>query len=311
MTIRFASQTPEEHEAETGIKSKEARKYIFNCLDDMGQVNVPNELEGGELIAEKTDRREFIELLKRMLTMDQERRITPAEALQHAFVTLQHLLDFPHCPNVKASMQMMEVCRRPSGAAGAYPSAVGVGVGVTQPPQTIPPSLMSNYVHSTNGSVTLTFNNQLNQVSPRRRRRRRPLSKAERSRAAGPVTFFLSLQTNRSGRGYGGNPREEAAAAAAAAFPPQLVPSILCPPAVAYQGLASPGKHLTVLTQQPQLQLQSSLLSQQASGLSLCFVGGFWPALVHSTSFLGLLYFLVGRTWMLFAVSSSFTTFSN
>lgn len=65
------SQTPEEHEVETGIKSKEARKYIFNCLDDIGQVNVPTDLEGGELLAEKADRREFIDLLKRMLTMDQ------------------------------------------------------------------------------------------------------------------------------------------------------------------------------------------------------------------------------------------------
>jgi len=60
----------EEHEAETGIKSKEARKYIFNCLDDIGQVNVPTDLEGGELLAEKADRREFIDLLKRMLSMD-------------------------------------------------------------------------------------------------------------------------------------------------------------------------------------------------------------------------------------------------
>lgn len=33
-------QTPAEHEMEMGIKSKEARKYIFNCLDDMMQVCV-------------------------------------------------------------------------------------------------------------------------------------------------------------------------------------------------------------------------------------------------------------------------------
>ncbi|XP_054261032.1 homeodomain-interacting protein kinase 2 isoform X2 [Macrosteles quadrilineatus] len=106
-------KTPEEHEAETGIKSKEARKYIFNCLDDIGQVNVPTDIEGGELLAEKADRREFIDLLKRMLTMDQvERRITPGEALNHAFVTLAHLVDYAHCNNVKASVQMMEVCRR-------------------------------------------------------------------------------------------------------------------------------------------------------------------------------------------------------
>ncbi|KOB71090.1 Homeodomain-interacting protein kinase 2 [Operophtera brumata] len=43
-----------------------------------------------------------------MLTMDQERRITPGEALNHAFVTLAHLVDYAHCNNVKASVQMME-----------------------------------------------------------------------------------------------------------------------------------------------------------------------------------------------------------
>lgn len=33
-------KTPEEHELETKVKSKEARKYIFNCLEDMAQVRV-------------------------------------------------------------------------------------------------------------------------------------------------------------------------------------------------------------------------------------------------------------------------------
>jgi len=106
-------KSPEEHEAETNIKSKEARKYIFNCLDDMAQVNVPTNLEGGELQAEKIDRREFIDLLKRMLTLDQERRITPGEALNHHFVTCSHLIhEFGHCDNVKSSLQMMQVADR-------------------------------------------------------------------------------------------------------------------------------------------------------------------------------------------------------
>lgn len=39
----------------------------------VAQVNVPTDLEGGQLLAEKADRREFIDLLKRMLTMDQVR----------------------------------------------------------------------------------------------------------------------------------------------------------------------------------------------------------------------------------------------
>ena len=61
--------------------------------------------------------------------------------------------------NNNVVLQMMEVCRRP---APPYPAA-----GVSQA-QALPPSLMPNYVHSTNGSVTLTFNNQItNQVCRR------------------------------------------------------------------------------------------------------------------------------------------------
>ncbi|PRD30117.1 UNVERIFIED_CONTAM: Hipk2 [Trichonephila clavipes] len=105
-------KTPEEHEAETNVKSKEARKYIFNCLDDMAQVNVPNDLDGGELAAEKIDRREFIDLLKRMLTLDQDRRITPSEALNHNFANMSHLLDYGHCENVKEAVRLNEACKR-------------------------------------------------------------------------------------------------------------------------------------------------------------------------------------------------------
>merc|ERR1740129_1145590 len=116
------------------IKSKAARKYIFNCLEDMGQVNVPTDLERGELLAEKVDRREFIDLLKRMLTMDQERRITPSEALNHPFVSLAHMADYAHCSNVKASAHMMEICKRsvvqaPSHAAATLMAAAGVRSG--------------------------------------------------------------------------------------------------------------------------------------------------------------------------------------
>lgn len=53
-------------------------------------------LEGSDLLAEKADRREFVGLLKKMLLIDAEERIAPAEALSHPFVTMQHLLDFPH-----------------------------------------------------------------------------------------------------------------------------------------------------------------------------------------------------------------------
>lgn len=77
----------------------------------MAQINLPLNLVGSELLAEKADRREFVDLLKRMLVLDQEHRITPYEALNHNFVTLNHLADYAHCSIVKQSVQMMKVCR--------------------------------------------------------------------------------------------------------------------------------------------------------------------------------------------------------
>ncbi|KAH1022033.1 hypothetical protein HUJ04_011502 [Dendroctonus ponderosae] len=46
-------KAPAEHEAETGIKSKEARRYIFDCLEDIGQINVSTGLEGEQLLEKK------------------------------------------------------------------------------------------------------------------------------------------------------------------------------------------------------------------------------------------------------------------
>jgi homeodomain interacting protein kinase len=226
-------KTPEEHEAETGIKSKEARKYIFNCLDDIGQVNVPTDLEGGQLLAEKVDRKEFIDLLKRMLTMDQERRTTPGEALNHPFVRLAHLVDYAHCNNVKASVQMMEVCRRNdynSTASGSH----------HQPTQQA--ASLVNFVPGSNGNVTFTINNQLtNQVQ-----------RLVRDRSG-----YDNLYQIYNGRTVG---RQYATSSRADPFQHQLVSSILCP--AGYQGMGgSPAKHVTVV-QQPPLQIQQPILSQ-------------------------------------------------
>ncbi|XP_072277988.1 homeodomain-interacting protein kinase 3 isoform X2 [Pyxicephalus adspersus] len=108
-------KTLEEHETETGMKSKEARKYIFNSLDDIVHVNMVMDLDGSDLVAEKADRREFVGLLKKMLMIDAEARISPAETLNHSFVTMKHLLDFPHSNHVKSCFHIMDVCKsRPS-----------------------------------------------------------------------------------------------------------------------------------------------------------------------------------------------------
>lgn len=70
----------------------------FGCNPDLVsplQVNMTN-LEGTDILAEKADRREFIDLLKKMLTLDADKRITPMKTLNHPFVTMTHLLHFPH-----------------------------------------------------------------------------------------------------------------------------------------------------------------------------------------------------------------------
>ncbi|XP_005108053.1 homeodomain-interacting protein kinase 2 [Aplysia californica] len=145
-------KSPEEHEHETKIKSKEARKYIFNCLEDIGQVrrrdiNVPTDMEGSELLVEKMDRQDFVDLLKKMLTLDQERRITPREAIVHKFVSLDRLKDYPHTIIYKASLNAMDIAyKRPHRLMESNCSSVMHGV-----------------VPSSSGNFTLTFNN--NQIN--------------------------------------------------------------------------------------------------------------------------------------------------
>ncbi|XP_076597212.1 homeodomain-interacting protein kinase 1 isoform X3 [Chaetodon auriga] len=138
-------KTPAEHEAEMGIKSKEARKYIFNCLDDMMQVNMTN-LEGTDILAEKADRREFIDLLKKMLTLDADKRITPMKTLNHPFVTMTHLLHFPHSSHVKSCFQNMDICKR---RCTAFENGKNM--------------FASNNTPSAAANLTVTFSSQLNQ----------------------------------------------------------------------------------------------------------------------------------------------------
>lgn len=158
-------KSPEENFAEAGFKSKEARKYIFNCLDDMAQVNVSSELEGGELLAEKADRKEFIDLLKRMLTLDQDKRISPGEALNHNFITLNHLIDYGHCSNVKQSVQTMEVCKRSRYSNRNYNSTTQCSSDALYNNNSNEHTTSANALINNSSSVTLAFNNLQNQLA--------------------------------------------------------------------------------------------------------------------------------------------------
>lgn len=65
--------------------------------------------------------------------------------MNHSFVTLAHLAEYAHCSNVKASVQMMEVCRR------------GNNTFVSASNQGPPASLVANLVPSSAANVTLAF----------------------------------------------------------------------------------------------------------------------------------------------------------
>ncbi|KAM7413990.1 hypothetical protein PAMA_019012 [Pampus argenteus] len=110
-------KTTEEHEKETGLKSKEARKYIFSCLHDIAHVNLVLTPDNSDMQAEKADRREFVSLLKSMLLIDAEDRTVPASVLNHPFLTMTHLLDYPHSNHVQSSFRIMDMCHsRPTNA---------------------------------------------------------------------------------------------------------------------------------------------------------------------------------------------------
>ncbi|KAM4676186.1 homeodomain-interacting protein kinase 2 isoform 2-T2 [Discoglossus pictus] len=227
---------PDDHETETGIKSKEARKYIFNCLDDMAQVNMASDLEGSDMLVEKADRREFIDLLKKMLTIDADKRITPIETLNHPFVTMTHLLDFPHSSHVKSCFQNMEICKR---RVNMYDT-----VNHSKTP------FITHVAPSTSTNLTMTFSNQLNTVH----------SQSSAASLAAVAQRSMPLQTG--------------AAQICARPDPFQQALIVCPPA--FQGLqTSPSKHggysvrmenaVPLVTQAAgaqALQIQSGLLTQ-------------------------------------------------
>uniref|UniRef100_A0A665W785 non-specific serine/threonine protein kinase n=1 Tax=Echeneis naucrates TaxID=173247 RepID=A0A665W785_ECHNA len=282
-------KTPEDHEGETGIKSKEARKYIFNCLDDMAQVNMTSDLEGSDMLAEKADRREFIDLLTKMLTIDADKRITPIETLNHPFVTMSHLLDFPHSTHVKSCFQNMEICKR---RVNMYDT-----VNQSKTP------FITHVAPSTSTNLTMTFNNQLNtatNLAPSSTTNNATLSFASpdvsilnyQSALYQPSAASMAAVAQRS------MPLQPGAPQLCAARPdPFQQALIVCPPG--FQGLqASPSKHTSysvrmenavpIVTQAPgaqPLQIQPGLLTQQAwpSGTQQILLPPAWQQLTHTS----------------------------
>ena len=80
-------QSPHQVKAESGIISKETRKYIFTSLSDLMRFGSHD----NHSVVYKLDCEQFVKLLAKMLTFDPASRSYPSQALQSPFVTMQHL----------------------------------------------------------------------------------------------------------------------------------------------------------------------------------------------------------------------------
>lgn len=63
-------KTPREYLRQYGEWPKDTRKHIFNCVEDIIQLNFPF-LATRDRLAENADRKQFIDLVKRLLLLDQ------------------------------------------------------------------------------------------------------------------------------------------------------------------------------------------------------------------------------------------------
>uniref|UniRef100_A0A3Q2PIY1 Protein kinase domain-containing protein n=1 Tax=Fundulus heteroclitus TaxID=8078 RepID=A0A3Q2PIY1_FUNHE len=92
------------------LKKAKDVKHFFTKLvgssDRMFRLNTPPENSLG-----------FISLLKRMLLVDSNVRITPTEALAHCFITMKHLSDERYSPNVPSAWKMATGCQLRAFAA--------------------------------------------------------------------------------------------------------------------------------------------------------------------------------------------------
>ncbi|XP_006871479.1 PREDICTED: homeodomain-interacting protein kinase 4 [Chrysochloris asiatica] len=89
-------KTSADYLAETKVRPLERRKYMLKSLDQIETVNGGGPVSrltfaDREVLAEHSDLKSMVELIKRMLTWESHERISPSAALRHPFVTMQQL----------------------------------------------------------------------------------------------------------------------------------------------------------------------------------------------------------------------------
>lgn len=139
----YRMKTVEEYEASgVHVKSKETRKYIFTFLDDISRVCYGFESDPIEQICDRLDRQEFVEILKKMLVLNQDFRLTPLEGLEHKFVTMSHLHAYANTNYFRTGMKRMEVCvRRPTAVVNSSAQLFRGGAPATPIAQSLPATL--------------------------------------------------------------------------------------------------------------------------------------------------------------------------
>ena len=73
---------------EGGEVPKETRKFIFSSITDISRVAPPPHIDH---IAHSLDCMEFVYLIRSVLMLDPGHRMSPGQALQSPFITMQHL----------------------------------------------------------------------------------------------------------------------------------------------------------------------------------------------------------------------------
>ncbi|EGT49871.1 hypothetical protein CAEBREN_13790 [Caenorhabditis brenneri] len=111
----YRLKSVEEYESSSAIasekKSKETRKYIFQSIDDIARVFHPFESDPIEHLCDRIDRTEFVEVLKKMLVLNPDFRITPSEGLDSKFVSMTHIHGYGFANYIQDAAKKMEICR--------------------------------------------------------------------------------------------------------------------------------------------------------------------------------------------------------
>ncbi|XP_056130253.1 homeodomain-interacting protein kinase 1-like [Lampris incognitus] len=97
---------PWEYFRDTGKSPRCPSRFSLGSLD----VLLKCKLEGADE-HEEEDIQAFVDLLKRMLTLDAAQRITPSQALRHRFLSMTHLaMGYHHSSYVMDSFDIMSIC---------------------------------------------------------------------------------------------------------------------------------------------------------------------------------------------------------